>query len=867
MNAFLQASTRIFIVLVWPLLTCLYAGQPLAAQSLAAAPDSITVAIAPAYDSVNGFHRFWLGCGYRDVWAAPLPLPVLQMRTEKGGLTPLSIGGGLQTRSLRLQDVSGRQWVLRSVQKYPGRGLPPALRNTIAQRILQDQVVTVHPFGALAVPPLAAALEVAHTNPRILYVPDDPALGPFRSEFANTVMLLEEKGAMDTFRTISTEAAQAELEKGSAVRVNQKRVLRARLLDFLLGDWDRHEGQWRWEARRSGSKTELTPVPVDRDYVFYNTSGVLPWLVSRQYLNARFQGFDEHIRNVAIYNYNNRFFDRYFLNALAENDWKEILDWVQQRLTDEVIRKAIRQMPDTVYALTGAHLEQTLLARRQNLRQDALRYYRFLAVTVDVPGTAEDDVFRIRHAADGHVKVAIYAKEEDEKTPYYRRDFDPAVTREIRLYGLSGRDAFYVSGDGRSPVTIRLIGGDGVDRFEVAKENPNRHRLLLYDRSDEVNYFDGAARLRLAADPAVNRYDRREFKYNFSMPFFSLFYNVDQRTFTSLGWIFQKSGFRKSPYASRHQIIGGYSPERGSFAFSYRADWRQVFGKYGLTFSLVSLGPRNLANFFGTGNQTHFPEESRNGKNILYYRNRYDLVQADLRLQRYRNHTFSWSAGLAAQYYASSPAANKNRFLGLYSQLHPKENVFMNRLFAGLGGGLQVDTRPEALLTTGGLFFNLDVKALQQVHGETRAFGALRSEALLFTRLRKDSGLVLMNRIGGGLTTGDPLFYQMLVLGGDQNLRGYNTNRFTGRSMLYHNAELRLRLFRFTSYLFPGTVGLIGFNDVGRVWMPKEKAANWHDGYGGGLYITPAEVVLIRAVVAHSTETTQVYFNLVMGLK
>ncbi|HEU4902271.1 MAG TPA: hypothetical protein VFT06_05740, partial [Flavisolibacter sp.] len=68
--------------------------------------DSVTIAIAPAYDSVSGFHRFWLGKGYRKIWAAPIGLKVLHLDKEKGGLTPVELGGGFQTKSLRLRDAS-----------------------------------------------------------------------------------------------------------------------------------------------------------------------------------------------------------------------------------------------------------------------------------------------------------------------------------------------------------------------------------------------------------------------------------------------------------------------------------------------------------------------------------------------------------------------------------------------------------------------------------------------------------------------------------------------------------------------------------------------------------------------------------------
>ena len=81
-------------------------------------------------------------------------------------------------------------------------------------------------------------------------------------------------------------------------------------------------------------------------------------------------------------------------------------------------------------------------------------------------------------------------------------------------------------------------------------------------------------------------------------------------------------------------------------------------------------------------------------------------------------------------------------------------------------------------------------------------------------------------------------------------------------SMLYDNLELTVKLFDFRSFLFPGSIGLVGFNDVGRVWAKDEKSRQWHHGYGGGIYVAPADLVLFRVLVGHSVETTQVYLNL-----
>jgi len=78
----------------------------------------------------------------------------------------------------------------------------------------------------------------------------------------------------------------------------------------------------------------------------------------------------------------------------------------------------------------------------------------------------------------------------------------------------------------------------------------------------------------------------------------------------------------------------------------------------------------------------------------------------------------------------------------------------------------------------------------------------------------------------------------------------------------YHNIELRVKLFDFTSYLLPGTVGLTLFNDFGRVWAPGESSAAWHDGYGAGIYIRPAQLALIQIQAGHSPEGWQPYITL-----
>src|SRR3569833_2612159 len=126
----------------------------------------------------------------------------------------------------------------------------------------------------------------------------------------------------------------------------------------------------------------------------------------------------------------------------------------------------------------------------------------------------------------------------------------------------------------------------------------------------------------------------------------------------------------------------------------------------------------------------------------------------------------------------------------------------------------------------------------------------------------RDSVLIIANRTGGGTYFGNADYFQQIQLGGPQTLRGYKTWSFTGRTMLYNNLELRLKVLDFTSYLLPGSIGILGFNDIGRVWSATDSSIAWHDGYGGGIYVIPAQLVLIQAAVGFSKEGSLPYISI-----
>jgi hypothetical protein len=291
---------------------------------------------------------------------------------------------------------------------------------------------------------------------------------------------------------------------------------------------------------------------------------------------------------------------------------------------------------------------------------------------------------------------------------------------------------------------------------------------------------------------------------------------------------------------------------------NYTGDFKQVIGKNDLEVSVLSKGPNYTSNFFGIGNNTQFVNSG--SKDIEYYRNVYNYMQADVSL-KHKYGQWTVHEGITGQYYNGDPDDNTNRYLNSYNQQHPNEQVFSAQSEIGLLAGLDLDTRDKPTMPHTGVYWTTSLTGLKGLSNTSHSYGQLQSEFSFYVNPDRDSIFVIANRTGGGTTFGNAAYYQQLKLGGGDNLRGYYNWRFTGKSMAYDNFEVRLKLFDFASYLLPGTLGLVGFNDIGRVWTPGESSNQWHDGYGGGFYFLPAQLLIVQGVVGFSKEGAYPYIS------
>ena len=109
---------------------------------------------------------------------------------------------------------------------------------------------------------------------------------------------------------------------------------------------------------------------------------------------------------------------------------------------------------------------------------------------------------------------------------------------------------------------------------------------------------------------------------------------------------------------------------------------------------------------------------------------------------------------------------------------------------------------------------------------------------------------------------GDYPFYEAAILGRTENLRGFRETRFYGDASLYLNAEVRIRMRQFQTYLLNGTAGVMLFNDTGRVWLDGENSKMWHNGTGVGLWFSPFDMAVVSVSYAASTDDRLINFTM-----
>ena len=808
--------------------------------------DSVTVIAGKEYES-GSIHRFFFGDHYRDTWTAKVTVPYLNLDTTFGGLTVLKKGGGRQTTSLKFIGGNGNKYVFRSVNKDPIKALEYKYRKTLLAEILRDQTTTQHPYGAVAIDVLLNQTEIKHAHPTLYVLPDDEKLGPFREEFANLFGMLEEfpSNAVEDEELIwnADEIVKSNklfrrLYDDHDNEVNINKFALARVFDILVGDWGKHEDNWKWAGYKKDIGMLYEPIPRDRDHVFSNWDGVFPWLADREWAKASGENFDYEISGLRSLMYQARHLDRFIGSELSKKDWLKAAEILQKSITDEVIEEAISGMPPEVYNISGKEIEDKLKVRRDDLDKYALEYYLMLAKEVDIVGSNKKEYFEVTRLDDGKVEVTIFNVDRDKENKkgtniYYHRIFNPEETSEIRLFGLGGTDIFEIKGDVENSILLRIIGGPGND---IIVDNSNvkfgGSMTLIYEKSKDAEIDLGeSSSIVKTNNKAVYNYNRTAFKYNEYFPSPYIAYSNDLQFVLSFGIQFISRKYGKDPYNILQNIRATYATV-GSFVLNYSVLFNHALGNWNIGLRGLYANPTSFTYFYGIGNETEIDQDLFNND---YYRTRYRAIQFAFEIGNDFWKVSNFSIGVSYENNGEQ-LDTINTIIG-DGEFFGTDNTSIGEAVLAL----DIDFRNNASFPERGMRFYIEQDFGLIFSNDNSNYGKTFSFIEMFITRKILLPITLGIRIGGGDSYGDIPFYKQFSLGQNNYLRGYRANRFTGESILFLNTELRLQLSKIKTAIAPVVIGIKGFFDTGKVIQNEVTSKIWHKGYGFGIFIIPLE--------------------------
>jgi hypothetical protein len=846
----------------------------------------VLAAPGPQYQA-GGLQRFFLGSNWREAWARPLRLPVLDLDAFAGGLTPEREGGNKQSITLHLVDAQGRGWVFRSLDKYPAKQLADGLEGTPAGTVVQDQTSAMYPAGQFMLPPLLDALGILYIAGMPYVMPDDSRnLGKFNETFAGMIGVIEAKpadgnggkpGFAGSAEVIDADDMLEELEKDPSNQVAQRELLRGRLLDFVINDTDRATDNYefaRFPHPDGGDRHLWRPIPRDRDWAFVNARGLLVKLAAGSVL-PKMVGHGERHSSLEAHTFGAHIIDRSLLTALDRSVFEAEVAFVKERLNDHVIAAAVSRVPPSYPESEKRALGEAMKARRNSLAEIANEFYAWLASDVDVHGTDVSEQAEIVRHADGSVNVTLSARStvaadaandggpthENEAVPHYERVFLPGETHEVRLFLHGGDDVAVVRGQG-SGITIRVMGGSGNDTLQDAS---TQREVRLYD-SEGDNRFVKAKNTRVderdwdaPKPPQGSRFGidwapdwgaSRSWK-------FSAGHGEASGLVVGAGQAWRDHDFRRLPYRWQVEASALYGIRARAPGAEVRVDYRLENAPHSIETAVRWSGFDGFR-WSGLGNDS----EGIASELSLVSMDRLTVEPA-----------FVWRFG---QWRMDDPETEEDE---KRDPSEPREQPFRGSLGfgpllsytrtegvaqspfaldrplgfdplwqAGAGARLELRRTDRRQVPRRGVKLQASLNAYPGMLDLPGAYGTARAEVNGYIPLIGD-GPHLALRAGANRAIGDVPAFDFATIGGRRTLRGFTSRRFAGDAAAYGGAELRIPLARM-KLLVEGDLGVFALADAGRVWVDGESPGGWHTGWGGGLWFDAFE----RAVsVAYAT--------------
>ncbi|MFT4536144.1 MAG: hypothetical protein ACJA1A_001425 [Saprospiraceae bacterium] len=810
-----------------------------------------------AEDRVD-LNDFFFGGLNKKMFDLEVEVEQLNLGVEKGGLTPLRLGGGMQTNSMRLADSEGNVFVTRSLKKMPEKALPQGLDAKPFATVMENFFMAADPLAFLVTPTLDSAANVYHTTPRLVLLPRQPNLSIYNDQIGGELVLFRERAddAWPNKRSygyskniISTSSLIDKMAENKATP-DARMFLRARLLDLVLGDWDRHQDQWRWAEGNGDKEKMFFPIARDRDQVFSNFDGLFITAFRPYSINLlQLRKFDDKLTRDEIrwMHWKSSILDNMILADLDENEWKSETNFMKSAITEDIVDKATTILPNS-YEERKKVINYNLNARMQNIDQISKDLRAELLERSIIRGSNDKDSIVINQKKNS-IAIDIYTDYKDEEKigkrsyVYYESE-----TKDVWIYGLEKDDIFSMIGENNSGIDLTLIGGYNGDRYVSTSKFKNI--TIVDDEPKEEIKLETSTKYRMVENKLVHDLTRNDLtpQYKFLIP--KLMYDTDDGLTVGGAYTWIKRGFKS---IKTQTISANYLTGRRSSTLSYNYNKEDLLTQMSTYVGARWSGVRRGLNYYG-GN-----DSSNNGDNRFY-----QVGVSDIRLElgkiKRLNSVTSISGGLYG--WSAKIEDTAGRFVSRTNEdINPE--IFERSYFTGAKLNLTLQNSDSPLRPTklGRISLTADYRYATRVKRSNIMFDF---EYAYYTPLIGEDRLIFSTKINAGHIVGDYYLYEGFQLGGSDYLRGYRNGRFTGRSIVAQNSNLHLKLVnRLFSSSFKCSAGISGGFDHGRTWSDNDASEDWQYSYGGGVWISPLDEAVFSAGMYQNNENVQlrILFN------
>ena len=851
-------------------------------------PKEITASIYTEEETdKSGFTKLLWGNRYRNTYSTKVTAPTVNLDTLFGGVTIGRRGGGTQSKSLRLITKDGKKtYIMRAMRKLGTQYLQAAFfkdqyldgkfDDTAAEDLILDVFTGSHPYALFTVGDLSDAAGVYHLNPKLYYIPKQNALGDYNEQFGNALYMIEEHassghGDLASFgfsnKVLSTADVMDKLHKDEDLVMDEVAYIRARLFDMLIGDWDRHQDQWRWLQFKENGEKVYRPLPRDRDQVFSIMSdGALLTSAVAIIPTARLlRKYDDDLVDVKGVNVEPYPLDMEFIQQADKAIWNAQVKTIQEGVTDEIIDKAFLNFPKEVRGEVTDKIKQTLKARRANLQKIADRYYSLVNKYAVIKGTNKDDWFDVERIFDGKTKVTAYRIKDGKKGEvFHERTYSREETKEIWIYGLDDDDIFHVFGNNtKNQMRVRLIGGQNKDVYNIEQGK----KVTFYDyKSKESKILTNKGHQKFTDNYETNVYDYKKLKNNVNQIIPTIGSNPDDGLKIGASNTYTVYGFERNPFTSKHTVSASYYFATSGFDLDYKGEFANIFRDLNFGLDLHFNSPNYSKNFFGYGNSTPNLEVDDDSFDLDYNRVKIESFSVMPSLIWRGQLGGYFKAGLL--YETNEVESTNGRFIN--TQIGNGTEV--TDAFYGVDAAYSYENKDNQAFPTLGMQFNIQVGFKNNIDSN-KGFGYIIPELGFDYKLIPSGKLVLATNFSGHFNLGENFeFYQAATLGANTGLRGYRNERFTGKSAFAQTTDIRYNFLSLKTNLLPISLGLYGGADYGRIWVDNDLVTNrafnsdtWNTSFGGGIFITMVEMFSANISAFNSDDGMRLAFKLGFG--